>query len=564
MYTIIEHLGDLLGSQLSPVLHILMVLNNMGGNRLGVDPAIILAAFGMFWFAEQLFYQVYYKIQGVLQEHFAVEVAIDEGDKIYNHMINWIATHPSLMNALTMRVKTYGDGPLEEEQEPAGRKQTAIRADGSGIELKFSDERCKHPPQFTPSYGRHIFWYKGRLFGLDRKRPSLIGDVANEVLLNDGELILSCYGRSTQPIKELLKDAKQQYFAARTNHTTIYRGVCDQPRGYPPMWATVASRHARPMNTVVLDANQKIDVLSDMNEYLSPAATAWYADRGIPLRRGYLFHGPPGTGKTSLSFALAGVFGLDIYVMSLLDPSISEQNVMSLFSQLPTRCIILLEDIDTAGVARSSDTDEGEKKAENADGKQNVASLDSSDSDSDSGQQPTGISLSGLLNAIDGVASHEGRVLVMTTNKPEALDDALIRPGRVDLQVCVTNATRHQAKELFIRMFFIRVYVADSTATPKPVVVVGNDQEKAAAAAALPTTAFADDEPPITTPDELERVAAEFAAEIPDGRLISPAEIQGYLLKRKKMPRRAAAEVDVWVKGLLEQKAKRTKVLAVQ
>lgn len=92
LYTIIEHLGDLLGSQLSPVLHILMVLNNMGGNRLGVDPATILAAFGMFWFAEQLFYQVYYKIQGVLQEHFAVEVAIDEEDKIYNHMINWIAT----------------------------------------------------------------------------------------------------------------------------------------------------------------------------------------------------------------------------------------------------------------------------------------------------------------------------------------------------------------------------------------------------------------------------------------------------------------------------------------
>lgn len=301
-----------------------------------------------------------------------------------------------------------------------------------------------------------------------------------------------------------------------------------------------------------------------MNEYLSSAAATWYADRGIPLRRGYLFHGPPGTGKTSLSFALAGVFGLDIYVMSLLDPSISEQNVTSLFSQLPTRCIILLEDIDTAGVARSSDTDEGGKKAKNADGKQNVASLDSSDSDPDSGQQPTGISLSGLLNAIDGVASHEGRVLVMTTNKPEALDDALIRPGRVDLQVCFTNATRHQAKELFIRMFFIRVYVADSTATPKPVVVVGNDQEKAAAAAALPTTAFADDEAPITTPDELERVAAEFAAKIPDGRLISPAEIQRYLLKRKKMPRRAAAEVDVWVKGLLEQKAKRTKVLDVQ
>lgn len=136
-----------------------------------------------------------------------------------------------------------------------------------------------------------------------------------------------------------------------------------------------------------------------------------------------------------------------------------------------------------------------------------------------SDHHPRGISLSGLLNAIDGVASHEGRVLVMTTNKPEALDEALIRPGRVDLQVCFTNATRHQAKELFIRM-----YVDD---TPKPVKQKDVNIDS-------------------------------------DGRLISPADIQGYLLKRKKTPRRAAAEVDVWVKGLLEQKTKKTRVLAVQ
>jgi len=64
-----------------------------------------------------------------------------------------------------------------------------------------------------------------------------------------------------------------------------------------------------------------------------------------------------------------------------------------------------------------------------------------------------GISLSGLLNAIDGVASHEGRVLVMITNHPERLDDALIRPGRVDMKIGFTLATREQIKELFVRMY---------------------------------------------------------------------------------------------------------------
>jgi chaperone BCS1 len=68
------------------------------------------------------------------------------------------------------------------------------------------------------------------------------------------------------------------------------------------------------------------------------------------LRRGYLFYGPPGTGKTSLAFVLAGVFGLEIYVIGLRDPSLTEEDLLALFNSLPRRCIVLLEDIDTAGL----------------------------------------------------------------------------------------------------------------------------------------------------------------------------------------------------------------------
>ena len=59
-----------------------------------------------------------------------------------------------------------------------------------------------------------------------------------------------------------------------------------------------------------------------------------------------------------------------------------------------------------------------------------------------------------MLNAIDGVASHEGRVLVMTTNHLEKLDAALIRPGRVDMKIGFGLAMRHQMEEIFFRMYW--------------------------------------------------------------------------------------------------------------
>jgi chaperone BCS1 len=137
-----------------------------------------------------------------------------------------------------------------------------------------------------------------------------------------------------------------------------------------------------------------------------------------------------------------------------------------LFNSLPRRCVVLLEDIDSAGLNRREDENAGPDPKAHGDragstsggeefAKEIARAIKSVNdrNDRDNPAKKQGISLSGLLNAIDGVASHEGRVLIMTTNFPEKLDEALVRPGRVDMKVAFSLATREQICELFIRMY---------------------------------------------------------------------------------------------------------------
>ena len=93
-----------------------------------------------------------------------------------------------------------------------------------------------------------------------------------------------------------------------------------------------------------------------------PLTPRWYANQGISYRHGYPFYGPPGTEKSSLAWAIAGVFCLDIYCISLVEPTLTEEDLGLMFTSLTWRCIVLLEDIDSAGLSKRQDF---EKEAKN-------------------------------------------------------------------------------------------------------------------------------------------------------------------------------------------------------
>ncbi|KKZ62363.1 hypothetical protein EMCG_03230 [[Emmonsia] crescens] len=240
---------------------------------------------------------------------------------------------------------------------------------------------------------------------------------------------LRVLGWSCKPIERLLAEARSRHISKSKSKITIF-----SPGGKPVLqtrnpWRPVKSTSRRSLESISLAKGRKEEVCNDMYSFLN--ARSAYAKTERPYRRGYLFNGPPGTGKTSLALALAGKFGLDIYTLSLTGQKMTDDDLQWLCSHLPRRCILLIEDIDSAGINREK----------------------TRATPQDSARQNNQVSLSGLLNAIDGVSSSDGRILVMTTNCRDQLDAALIRPGRVDMEVEFTLASKEQVKSIFQHMY---------------------------------------------------------------------------------------------------------------
>ena len=531
--------------------------------------------------------------------YFMSFISIESDDDIYEHVMDWLGEQQVSQKSQTLMARTgHYSWDADNVDDLGGTTED------DGTLLNFSNWDAKIPPKFQPYFGKHRFWHKGRYFELKREtKQMMVASGWGSSMLRDEETIsLTCIGRSTQPIKDLIKECQDRYFDKKSSRTIVRRPATKElrSRGRNP-WTKVATRPSRPMDTVVLEHDQKEQVLADINEYLHPASPRWYANRGIPYRRGYLFHGPPGTGKvsllshlhpllaqhlfltlsqTSLSFAIAGVFGLDIYCISLLEPTLTEEDLGLLFNNLPRRCVVLLEDIDSAGLIRRDDTAEPTQKSveEKRDKKDDSSQIsveiakafksvqEKNDKSKNNNQ---GISLSGLLNAIDGVASHEGRVLVMTTNYPEKLDDALIRPGRVDMKVAFKMASTTQIRKIFIRMYSADAIKANlktanghsySTSFHAPFSQPGR-LSKSNEASTTNGTLTPHTRDKNISELELQDIASKFAMRVPEDTF-TPAEIQGFLLTRKKEPRRALAELDEWIVKTKEAKAAKAKAAA--
>lgn len=337
----------------------------------------------------------------------------------------------------------------------------------------------QRPLRVAPGYGSFLFWYHGHL--LFYQSSSVSSGMQKEDLIS-----ITCIGRSGNILNEFLRDCHQEYESQYREKTIIFKHRND-------FWRRTLSIDKRPLFTVIVPEQLKRKFVDDVRNFLDLDTRTWYSSRGIPYRRGYLLYGPPGTGKSSLCAAVAGEFGLDIYVVDI--PSTNDYNLAELFRQLPENCVVLLEDIDAVETNRSQDGSAHDER-----------------------RRP--VSLSGLLNTLDGVASQEGRIVIMTTNHIEKLDPALIRPGRVDLRIKLSLADAAAAAKLFHFM-----YEPDGKTQPEKL-------KKA---------------------PKLENLAKEFATKVPEHQF-GPAQIMSYLLQHKDSPASALANAEEWARTMLLEK----------
>lgn len=343
----------------------------------------------------------------LLRRRMLVEVEITRNDAAYDPFLRWMSAHvrsppapSSLLDRLALRLTRIHHQSMQTTTEklPSGL-----------LQQKFT---------LVPGPGTHLVYYKSAIMRIVRER------VERGALDSGGRpfetVKLTTLYRDRHIFPALFQEAHAMAQGESEGYTQIFTGNRSlewEPFGHP--------KRKRPLSSVILAPGVKERIVSDVKEFID--ARGWYLDRGIPYRRGYLLHGPPGTGKSSFIQALAGELDCNIAMLILSQRGLVDDRLAAFLQKVPPRTIVLLEDADAAfSNRRQIDPD---------------------------GYSGANVTFSGLLNALDGVASAEERIVFMTTNHIDRLDEALIRPGRVDVTVRLDYATEAQFQDLWDRFY---------------------------------------------------------------------------------------------------------------
>jgi hypothetical protein len=305
------------------------------------------------------------------------DIVVNQGNELYVPLQKFLFKHVHLADLRSIEAIpaqfSRAAGYRHRAVLPAFDGAVTIKVDLDGHPVTVSSQ--ENQPSFDPGNRFEL----GAAMGISKKsiRISCRSASARDSILKSLEEILQTHDRGTE--------------GARCFTLGKWDG-----------WEEREYRAIRPLDTIYMPAGKLEAVTKDLERFLDSEQD--YVRIGAPWHRGYLFFGPPGTGKTSLAKALASHFNLDVYMAALPDMK-KDADLTNALASIQAPAVLLLEDIDVASAASNRE------------------------------EEKDTLSMSGLLNALDGIGTPHGLITIMTSNHPDKLDEALTRAGRIDYHV---------------------------------------------------------------------------------------------------------------------------------
>jgi len=194
-------------------------------------------------------------------------------------------------------------------------------------------------------------------------------------------------------------------------------------------WKNLRVHTNKNLANTILSTQVQTELVDDLNNFI--ASEEYYNTKGIPYKRGYLLHGPPGTGKTSIIKSFASTYGFDIYIINMENIKTPEDIVQIFrgFDSAHSYHIICFEDIDRCPMLKKPNSYYDSETTANSN-----------------------IGIRTFLNELDGIVEGNKRITVFTANSTSVLDsiEALCRPGRIDKKIEVGFCDAEQLIRIYL------------------------------------------------------------------------------------------------------------------